>query len=99
MNKVIIALPVAVLALAANFTFAADEAPKNPKQAQFEAEFKAADTNGDGGLSQEELAKTPEGQFKSIKNNFEKMDINKDGKVTIEEMEKWVKNAKYRMGK
>jgi hypothetical protein len=99
MNKVKIALPVAVFALAANFTFAADEAPKSPKQLQFEAEFKAADTNGDGGLSQDELAKTPEGQFKSIKNNFDKMDTNKDGKVTIEEMEKWIKNAKYRMGK
>jgi Ca2+-binding EF-hand superfamily protein len=99
MNKVILALPVAALLFTAHLAFAADEAPKNPKQAQFEAEFKAADTNGDGGLSQEELAKTPEGQFKSIKNNFEKMDTNKDGKVTIDEMEKWIKNAKYRMGK
>lgn len=99
MNKAPLAFPVAALFLTAQLAFAADEAPKNPKQAEFEAAFKAADTNGDGGLSQDELAKTPEGQFKSIKNNFDKMDINKDGKVTIEEMEKWIKNAKFRMGK
>jgi hypothetical protein len=99
MNKAIFAFPIAAFFLTAHLAFAADEAPKNPKQAEFEAEFKAADTNGDGGLSQEELAKTPEGQFKSIKNNFDKMDVNKDGKVTIEEMEKWIKNARYRFGK
>ena len=99
MNKALLAFPVVALSLTVHLAFAADEAPKNPKQAEFEAAFKAADTNGDGGLSQDELAKTPEGQFKAIKNNFEKMDVDKDGKVTIAEMQKWIANQRFRIGK
>ncbi len=92
MNKVILAFPVVVLSLVAHPAFAADDAAadasaKKAKQARI---FKAADTNGDGGLSKSELAKATSVQFDVIKDNFDKMDTNKDGKVTPEERDAWI---------
>ena len=49
--------------------------------------FKAADKNGDGGLSREELAQTH--GFAPIREHFDAMDMNKDGKVTMEEFRTW----------
>lgn len=60
---------------------------KREARAAFEARFKAADTDGDGGLSQEELAKS--GGFPNIRKNFDAIDANRDGKVTLEEVRAW----------
>lgn len=71
------------------------DAPKKTKEerqaakAKADASFKAADTNGDGGLSREELAKSKEHGV--ITKNFDAMDTNKDGKVTLAERDAWVK--------
>lgn len=54
---------------------------------KFEAKFKAADKDGDGALSKEEAeaAKMPH-----IAKNFDAIDANKDGKVTPEELRKFL---------
>ena len=61
---------------------------KDAKQnrAQFEARFKAADKNNDGGLTREEAA-----SFSSITRNFDAIDADKDGKVTLGERDAWAK--------
>ena len=59
---------------------------KDKKRAQLEKNFKAADKNGDGALSREELAKNKEWTA-----NFDKMDANKDGKITMAEHDAWQK--------
>ena len=52
-------------------------------QALSRERFKKADTNGDGRLSREEAEKgMPE-----VARNFERIDANKDGVVTLEELE------------
>ncbi len=51
-------------------------------QQKFEARFKAADTNGDGGLSKEEAAKS----FPWLARRFDQLDTNKDGLLTIDEL-------------
>jgi hypothetical protein len=96
MNKAIHVVPV-VLSLAAQLAFAADTAPQQAKKDPLAA-FKAADTNGDGGLSRDELAKTPETAFRGIKDHFDEMDTNKDGKVTSAEGNVWGMKQRYKHG-
>lgn len=68
---------------------ASKSAEKRAELRQYwEARFKAADKNGDGGLSKEELAAVK--GFPTIRANFDAMDTNKDGKVTIAERDAWV---------
>jgi Ca2+-binding EF-hand superfamily protein len=64
------------------------------QHAAWEATFKKADTNGDGGLSKDELAKTDAKAFPAIKKSFDKMDSNKDGKVTVAERDAFVAASK-----
>ena len=103
MMKSIVAL-AALLSIAVHFAHAEEGAAQQTteqkaklRRAQFEAAFKAADANGDGGLSKEELAKMRESSiplvkahFDSIKAQFDEMDANHDGKVTLEEHDAWV---------
>ncbi|HUF81491.1 MAG TPA: hypothetical protein VMN03_10175 [Burkholderiales bacterium] len=59
---------------------------------RWEAAFRAADKNYDGGLSRKELDQTTE--FRGIKKNFDAMDTNRDGKVTIAERQAWFNNKR-----
>ncbi len=51
--------------------------------AKFDTRFKAADTNGDGGLTKAEAENAHLGR---IVDHFDQIDANKDGKATLEEM-------------
>jgi hypothetical protein len=51
--------------------------------ARFDQQFKAADTDNDGSLTK---AEAQSGGMERIVNNFERLDANKDGKVTREEI-------------
>jgi hypothetical protein len=87
-----------IMALAlAGSSYVAFAQPKSKAErqealAKWMAAFKAADKNGDGGLSKEELAKAK--GFGVMKKNFDAMDANKDGKVTPEERGAWGKANK-----
>jgi hypothetical protein len=59
---------------------------------KWEAAFRAADKNYDGGLSRGELDQTTE--FAVIKKNFDAMDTNRDSKVTIAERQAWFNDKK-----
>lgn len=68
------------------------------QRAAWEASFKKADTDGNGGLSKAELDKTDAKAFPAIKKNFDKMDADKDGKVTIAERDAAVAANKAKQG-
>lgn len=51
------------------------------RKAKFEERFKAADINGDGAIGKDEAAKMP-----GLEKHFDRIDANKDGKLTREEM-------------
>jgi Ca2+-binding EF-hand superfamily protein len=59
--------------------------PNSSKAETWAADFKAADANRSGGLSQAELGGTKPQQFADIKKGFAKMDANRDGQVTVAE--------------
>lgn len=61
--------------------------PGSPAEAAkaFEARFTLADTDRSGGLSKAELANAAAPGFPLIAKNFEVMDVNKDGQVTLAE--------------
>ena len=54
-------------------------------QDQFAAKFRKADLNDSGGLSRKELDRASGNEFASIKKNFDGMDIDKDGQVSLAE--------------
>ena len=63
-----------------------DNAPvkKHPRyMARFDQQFKAADKDGDGALTKEEAANAG---MSRIVEHFDQIDVNKDGKVTPEEI-------------
>jgi len=72
-----------VLASAALAAQAAD--PNSAKAEAWAVDFKAADLNRSGGLSQAELGVTKPQQFADIKKGFARMDANRDGQVTVAE--------------
>jgi hypothetical protein len=109
MNKAIFASLIVVVSFATQLALAADAStpatsavvvspPAQPKLSLAD-KFKAADLNGDGGLSKDELDKTDPSEFKVIKAKFEEMDTNKDGKVTIGEANAWQITQRYKNGK
>lgn len=50
---------------------------------KFEAKFKAADTNGDGGLSKAETTAA----FPRLARHFDQLDLNHDGILTLDELQ------------
>lgn len=56
---------------------------REQQKVKFDAQFKAADKNGDGALTKEEAEA---GKLGWISKHFDKIDANKDGKVTREEI-------------
>ena len=57
---------------------------KSPRfLAKFDEQFRAADKDGDGALSKSEAEAAQMGR---LVDNFERLDLNQDGKVTREEM-------------
>lgn len=59
-------------------------APKQPRYlAKFEERFRAADKDGDGALTKEEAKAAGLGR---IVEHFDRIDANKDGKITIDEL-------------
>ena len=89
----VVALGVAGSALAqSTSTTSADakaqkKAQYDKRRATLEKDFKAADKNGDGGLTKDELNAVK--GLSGIKKNFDAMDTNKDGKVTLAESDAW----------
>lgn len=73
------------LAYTQSMTATAQSTPqKQPRYlAKFEERFKAADKDGDGTLTKEEAATAGLGR---IVDNFERIDANRDGKITIDEL-------------
>jgi len=53
------------------------------------ADFRKADLNDSGGLSQVELDKAKSASLKPIRDNFKAIDLDKDGQVTQEEYERY----------
>jgi Ca2+-binding EF-hand superfamily protein len=80
MKKTLLVLTLASVAMAAH---AAD--PNSAKAEAWAADFKAADSNRSGGLSRSELDKTGPQQFRDVKKNFDKLDANRDGHMTVAE--------------
>lgn len=63
-----------------------ERGPREDMRARFEREFKAADKDGDGALTKDEM----EAGMPIVAADFAKMDTNKDGKVTREEMQRFL---------
>ncbi|AZG13116.1 EF-hand domain-containing protein [Cupriavidus pauculus] len=59
------------------------EQRRSKMKAEFDAKFKAADKNNDGALTRDEF-KTA---FPRMANRFDKLDANRDGKVTMAEIQ------------
>ena len=72
-----------LLASAAMAAQAAD--PNSAKAEAWAVDFKAADLNRSGGLSQAELGVTKPQQFADTKKGFARMDANRDGQLTVAE--------------
>ncbi len=63
-----------------------ERVPREDMRARFEREFRAADKDGDGALTKAEM----EAGMPIVAADFSKMDANKDGKVTREEMQRFL---------
>jgi outer membrane lipoprotein SlyB len=59
----------------------------------FSARFKKADINDSNGLSRKELEKVSGKEFDSIRKNFDAMDADKDGQVSLTEYKKFKASA------
>ncbi len=66
---------------------AARQEKRKEHQDKFAEKFKAADKNGDGALTK---AEAQSGNMPRLVNDFDKIDTNKDGKVTQEELRAYI---------
>lgn len=92
--KSILALTALALASASSLVLAdAGGNPGAPHRGAFMERLKAADTNGDGMLSQQEAAALPR-----IAANFAAIDANHDGQVTFDELRAYMKAQRGQHG-
>jgi Ca2+-binding EF-hand superfamily protein len=90
MNIAKLAVGTMAVAFVAASTLAWAQKGKDEDAAKTAAAFKHHDKNKDGGLSREEAKKG----FSGVYANFDAMDTNKDGKVTLEERNAWIAKQK-----
>jgi len=72
---------------------------QNKDQTSWVEKFRKADADKSGGLSKAELAKTAPNEFRFIKRNFDQLDTNKDGQVTVAERDAGLKAVRERQAK
>lgn len=100
MQRIVIGIAGALLAAAASAQ-TADTPGKGPgregrkmdpekMEQMFDQRFKAADKNGDGMLSREEAA----AGMPRIAEHFDEIDTNKDGKLTVAEIQAWINKTR-----
>lgn len=97
MNRILyslVAAAFAVSALAAEGQGGKAKAAGATAQDAWTELFRKADTDGSGGLSKAELARTDARILRGIKKNFDPMDTNKDGQVTIAERNAFLDSGK-----
>lgn len=70
------------------------DARQGQAQKAFETAFAAADVNKSGGLSKRETDSAAAPGFPLIKQNFDAMDANRDGQVSVEERNAFVKKPR-----
>ena len=84
--RTVIALTALALASASSLVLADPPAGAAPHRAAFMEKLKAADTNGDGMISKQEAAALPH-----LAANFDAIDANHDGQVTLDELHAFMK--------
>jgi hypothetical protein len=73
------------------------KARTKPATGDLESRFRAADRNGDSALSRSELGQTS--SFAGVRNNFDAVDADRDGRVTLQELRAWTKSRRAASGK
>jgi hypothetical protein len=81
---------LAVALLSAGVAFNAVAQMNDPEKRK--AVFDRVDADKSGGVTKEELKKGGPDELKMIKENFDAMDTNKDGQVTLKERDTFVEN-------
>lgn len=74
---------IAAITLASSIGIATVPSFASDKNAELESKFKAADTNADGKLTK---AEAEAGNMKRIAKNFDRIDADKDGSLTLDEI-------------
>jgi Ca2+-binding EF-hand superfamily protein len=87
-------LLVATLLVASTSSFAQSERAAQAKQ-DMQARLKAADANGDGFIDRQEA----EASLPRIAKNFDKIDTDRDGKLSAGELKQAVDVARQRFGR
>jgi hypothetical protein len=85
--KSVLALTAIAIASVSTLVLADAGAPGTAHRGAFMERLKAADTNGDGMLSKAEAAALPR-----IAANFDAIDANQDGQVTLDELHAFMKS-------
>ena len=81
---------LAVAILSAGVAFSAVAQMNDPEKRK--AVFDRVDADKSGGVTKEELKKAGPDELKMIKENFDAMDTNKDGQVTLKERDAFVES-------